>query len=191
MTIFLNGKKYVKAYLDGKEFTTAYFNNKLVMLMPDYNKYLLAKKNVFLRLGKNYFWGFGNTPQVVCDHLSTSALGRAPFEIQFAVNPQNAGTHYLFELAGVVRVKSEAATLAFAFAWDTVPRWKNLPAGILLTGWNTVLLKQDGQQMVLTVNGKNFTLHNSAEELPSLTCGKLKVWADWEEIKNLKLTKGA
>lgn len=163
MTIALNGKRYVKVYLNGKEYGTAYFNRKLVLFAPDYNQYLLAKPEVYLTAGRNYFLGYNTTPQVISDQVSGEALGTKPFEIQFAVNRDyfTTGTRYLFEVPGMVRVKSEGGQLGLYFPWEELPKWKYLPASALADGWNNVLLKQDGVKLTVGVNEKMFTLLDS------------------------------
>ena len=78
----------------------------------------------------------------------------------FKVNraASGAGTQYLVEMPGLVKVKSEDNKLWFYFPWESAPRWKYLNAAELVDGWNTILLTCDGVKMKLLANGTEHIL---------------------------------
>ena len=82
------------------------------------------------------------------------------FNFSFKVNRAaiGAGTQYLVEMPGLVKVKSEDNKLWFYFPWENIPRWKYLNATELVDGWNTILLSCDGVKMKLSANGTEHIL---------------------------------
>ena len=82
------------------------------------------------------------------------------FNFSFKVNRAaiGAGTQYLVEMPGLVKVKSEDNKLWFYFPWENIPRWKYLNAAELVDGWNTILLTCDGVKMKLLANGTEHIL---------------------------------
>ena len=82
------------------------------------------------------------------------------FNFSFKVNRAaiGAGTQYLVEMPGLVKVKSEDNKLWFYFPWENIPRWKYLNATELIDGWNTILLSCDGVKMKLSANGTEHIL---------------------------------
>ena len=82
------------------------------------------------------------------------------FNFSFKVNRAaiGAGTQYLVEMPGLVKVKSEDNKLWFYFPWENIPRWKYLNATELVDGWNTILLTCDGVKMKLLANGTEHIL---------------------------------
>lgn len=82
------------------------------------------------------------------------------FNFSFKVNRAaiGAGTQYLVEMPGLVKVKSEDNKLWFYFPWEIIPRWKYLNATELVNGWNTILLTCDGVKMKLLANGAEHIL---------------------------------
>ena len=82
------------------------------------------------------------------------------FNFSFKVNRAaiGAGTQYLLEMPGLVKVKSEDNKLWFYFPWENIPRWKYLNATELVDGWNTILLSCDGVKMKLSANGTEHIL---------------------------------
>ena len=82
------------------------------------------------------------------------------FNFSFKVNRAaiGAGTQYLVEMPGLVKVKSEDNKLWFYFPWENIPRWKYLNATELVDGWNTILLSCDGVKIKLSANGTEHIL---------------------------------
>lgn len=160
MSIQINGKKYVRAYFNGRYYSTGYYNGKCVMLMPDYNDYLLSGKDIYLKTGKEFFLSYKNAPQVLQDTLSGREIVKTPLEVAFDVHRGaiGAGTTFLFDLPGVMQVKAEQNTLFFKFPWDSADVWKYVPAKTLSDGWNHVALQGDGEKIILSVNQSKFPI---------------------------------
>lgn len=187
MSIQANGKKYTRVYFNGHYYRTGYYNGKCFLLTPDYNDYLLAGKETYLKSSKDFHLSYKNEPQIVEDRLSGKNIGAGAFELSFEVAKTaiTQGTTFLLTLPGVLKVKSEKGTLFFRFSWTN--GWKYVPATSLTDGWNTVSLKGDGAQITLSINGAEAVV--SGEEYPHLTAGLLDVRQGWAKLKNI-LAKG-
>ena len=70
MSIQANGKKYTRVYFNGHYYRTGYYNGKCFLLTPDYNDYLLAGKETYLKSSKDFHLSYKNEPQIVEDRLS-------------------------------------------------------------------------------------------------------------------------
>ena len=108
------------------------------------------------------------------------------FNFSFKVNRAaiGAGTQYLVEMPGLVKVKSEDNKLWFYFPWESAPRWKYLNAAELVDGWNTILLTCDGVKMKLLANGTEHILIDT-------TLSKNQVGYIGGENKNISINNTA
>ena len=152
MSIVINGKKYVAAYLNGKRYDKGYFNGKLVLVTPDYNNYLMAADDVHFRVNEADLLAFDIVPQV--QNNLPQLLGSEPFAISVDIHRDliGKGLCYLFDWAGMIDCKSQNETLAFRFNWEEKPEWKFIPKAAIKEGWNKVRLDSDGVKITFKVN---------------------------------------
>lgn len=159
MSVIINGKRYVAAWLNGKRYDKGYFNGKLVLVTPDNNAYLMAADGVHLRVNNADLLAFDIVPQV--QNNLPQLLGSEPFAISVDVHRDliGKGLCYLFDWAGMIDCKSQDETLAFRFNWEENPVWKFVPKEVIQDGWNKILLTGDGETKIeLKVNSYSFTI---------------------------------
>ena len=161
MSVIINGKRYVAAYLNGKRYDKGYFNGKLVLVTPDNNAYLMAADTVHLRVNNADLLAYDIVPQVV--HKLPTDLGALPFKVSFEVHSDliGEGLCYLFDFGGLLDCKSHYGTLAFRFNWQEKPDWNFVQKEAIVDGWNRVELVSEGGIIRLKVNGRSWVLLDS------------------------------
>lgn len=174
MSVIINGKRYVAAYLNGKRYDKGYFNGKLVLVTPDNNAYLMAADGVHLRVNNADLLAYDIVPQVV--HKLPTDLGTLPFKVSFEVHSDliGEGLCYLFDFGGLLDCKSHYGTLAFRFNWQEKPDWKFVQKEAIVGGWNKVELVSEGGIIRLKVNGYSWVVLDSTvkqEVMPIINNG--------------------
>ena len=119
-----------------------------------------SKINVFTPVNKAENYAASEDVIILQNTLENEVVDTMKFNFSFKVNRAciGAGTQYLVEMPGLVKVKSEDNKLWFYFPWESAPRWKYLNAAELVDGWNTILLTCDGVKMKLSANGTEHIL---------------------------------
>ena len=119
-----------------------------------------SKINVFTPVNKAENYAASEDVIILQNTLENEVVDTMKFNFCFKVNRAaiGAGTQYLVEMPGLVKVKSEDNKLWFYFPWESMPRWKYLNAAELVDGWNTILLTCDGVKMKLSANGTEHIL---------------------------------
>ena len=119
-----------------------------------------SKINVFTPVNKAENYAASEDVIILQNTLENEVVDKMKFNFNFKVNRAaiGAGTQYLVEMPGLVKVKSEDNKLWFYFPWENIPRWKYLNAAELVDGWNTILLTCDGVKMKLLANGTEHIL---------------------------------
>lgn len=119
-----------------------------------------SKINVFTPVNKAENYAASEDVIILQNTLENEVVDTMKFNFSFKVNRAaiGAGTQYLVEMPGLVKVKSEDNKLWFYFPWESAPRWKYLNATELVDGWNTILLTCDGVKMKLLANGTEHIL---------------------------------
>ena len=119
-----------------------------------------SKINVFTPVNKAENYAASEDVIILQNTLENEVVDTMKFNFSFKVNRAafGAGTQYLVEMPGLVKVKSEDNKLWFYFPWENIPRWKYLNAAELVDGWNTILLTCDGVKMKLLANGTEHIL---------------------------------
>lgn len=116
--------------------------------------------NVFTPVNKAENYAASEDVIILQNTLENEVVDTMKFNFSFKVNRAaiGAGTQYLVEMPGLVKVKSEDNKLWFYFPWENIPRWKYLNTTELVAGWNTILLSCDGVKMKLSANGTEHIL---------------------------------
>ena len=119
-----------------------------------------SKINVYTPVNKAENYAASEDVIILQNTLENEVVDTMKFNFSFKVNRVAiwAGTQYLVEMPGLVKVKSEDNKLWFYFPWESIPRWKYLNATELVDGWNTILLTCDGVKMKLSANGTEHIL---------------------------------
>ena len=119
-----------------------------------------SKINVFTPVNKAENYAASEDVIILQNTLENEVVDPMKFNFSFKVNRAaiGAGTQYLVEMPGLVKVKSEDNKLWFYFPWENIPRWKYLNEAELVDGWNTILLTCDGVKMKLLANGTEHIL---------------------------------
>lgn len=172
MSLFINGRNFVRVYYNGKYYNTGYYKNKLVLVTPDYNDYLMYKKLGYLKSSDDFFVSYKNKPQIVSDLISGSIVGKKAFEVSLELNTDSLsyGTVFLLNIPGLFELKWEKNNLLFLFPWEENPVWKSLPENILTKKWNNVCLKSDGKIITITVNDYSVVLLDTTKSIDIESC---------------------
>ena len=119
-----------------------------------------SKINVFTPVNKAENYAASEDVIILQNTLENEVVDTMKFNFSFKLSRAaiGAGTQYLVEMPGLVKVKSEDNKLWFYFPWENIPRWKYLNAAELVDGWNTILLTCDGVKMKLLANGTEHIL---------------------------------
>lgn len=168
MSIYINGKKYIKAFFNGKYYATGYYNGKIVMISPDYNDYLLAGDDVYLKSSNDIYLSYKTFPQLIKNSLNNTRIEKQPFSFSFKLHNSviSEGTTFILDYPGLISLKSEKNKLAFKFYWinDT---WVYINPTNLISGYNKITLSSNGTKLYLQIENDVYTFVD--ESLGTLT----------------------